>query len=529
MRRLLAYLLAASALLFWADSARAAVRPNFVVFQTDDQNAAMFWERFGSQRAMPFLHRILPQGRLLTGYQVASPICAPSRASFFSGQHPHNHQVIYNDTGGGGVRGGFDAWRQSPAYYDNFVVRLQAAGYHTAHLGKFFNNYVPAGAEDIPPGWNTWVTDSDDRSTRQYYGYNQIVRMPEEEASLRGPFGSPFYSFQRGLDALGCARCNYHTDRISRIALAEIEQTDGPFYLQLGFHTPHGDHVPPAGAQPATRHLGLARRARVPRQSSYNERRILDKPAAVRRAPLSRSEKKKIGDFWRTGLASLRSVDDSIRSVYKLLEARGLLENTYLVFLSDNGIFMGSHRFGLGKSLPYRDAVKIPAWIHGPRFYPRRSARPVSGVDWAPTFLDLAGVDSSGLRFDGQSLLEPSSYWRAQLVANLNWADLLGEPFPETDKASGKRYRSLEIGPYRYTRYWGGGAELYDFRFDGDEEYNQVGVPGYKDLALWMERRLQRARSCEEKSCNFAARPPTPSGWTRSVDSGRYPALPPKE
>ena len=129
-----------------AGTATAAVQPNIIVIQTDDQNPASL-----TPQTMPnVLRDIAGKGTTFTDYIDSGPLCCPSRAVLLTGQYGHNNGVMWNN----------------PAYADlrqkdnTLPVWLQQAGYVTAHVGKYLNLYGLATGHpnQVAPGWDQWDT-----------------------------------------------------------------------------------------------------------------------------------------------------------------------------------------------------------------------------------------------------------------------------------------------------------------------------------------------------------------------------------
>ncbi len=190
-----------------------------------------------------------------------------------------NHGVIRI----GGERGGWEGYIRNQISRENLPVWLQRAGYRTAHFGKFLNNYGGPAETTVPAGWERWVTDATDNSTREAYGYRQNI-----DGIVTEPLGDPFYDLIGGKDPLGCPElgldvCNYHTDSMSEQAAQHIlEAGKRPFYLQVDFHSPHGDSRLPIGPEPALRDYYTAIKTPTPHPPGYNEANVADKPSFLR-------------------------------------------------------------------------------------------------------------------------------------------------------------------------------------------------------------------------------------------------------
>jgi N-acetylglucosamine-6-sulfatase len=506
----------------------SASRPNIVVIQTDDQPIEQFngkWRDFAGreQLIMPNTLRLIrSQGVEFRNYVTPFPICAPSRASLLSGNYAHNHGVLRIS----GDSGGWTGYRNNPIHRENLAVWLQRSGYRTLHFGKFINWYggldEPVETE-VPPGWDRWVTDATDNSTRNFYGYLQNI-----DGRAAGPFGTSLYAPWENKDRPGClfpdpAECLYHTDSMSVQAARAIEKSGSrPFYLQLDYHAPHGDSVPPIGPEPATRHYRSALTTPGPRPPGFDEQDISDKPAFVRELPrLTPSDLRNIRNEHQRSIESLISVDQGVKRVYDALIAAGKLENTYIVFTSDNGFFLGQHRISRGKVLPYEPGLRVPMVIRGPGIEPRSvSDEVVANQDLAPTVLALSRA-RAGRRVDGRSMVrfwqEPDRISRRPILLSsylastpLRPSNYTGEP-PIVSGSSGdasvsgtvpaQSYVGIRLGPYKYVEYESGDRELYVLTRDPAELENRAGEAGYRRVAGFLGRELKRLRGCRAAEC----------------------------
>lgn len=517
----------------------SAAKPSFVVIQTDDQPRNVFDRRFRDlndnwRLIMPNTVKLIrDKGINFTQYMTPFPICAPSRASLLSGRYAHNHGVVRIS----GPRGGFEGYRNNPIMHENLAVWLQRAGYRTMHFGKFINHYggpdEPA-EELVPPGWDRWVTDATDNSTREFYGYRQNV-----DGEITDRLGWPYYDQTGGRDPDGCPWlgvqvCNYHTDSMSVQAEQAIRASAGrPFYLQVDYHTPHGDSRPPIGPEPAARHYDTALRTPGPRPLGFNEKDIRDKPSYLREAapPLKRNEINQIDTDFRKSVEALRSVDEGVGRIITALRQTGRLDDTYVIFTSDNGYFNGQHRISRGKLLPYEPAIRVPFVMRGPGIRPKtRSFEPVANHDIAPTIFRLAGARAQ-LTIDGRSMkrfwLKPrkrsrrpillSSY---QQITRLIPGDYPDDPGDELTGRKGQdasvsarspvqNYVGIRLGPYKYVRYENGETELYVLRDDPGELQNRARNPRYGGVIRYLDRQLERLRGCKGQTCRNWA-PPWP-------------------
>lgn len=117
-------------------------------------------------------------------------------------------------------------------------------------------------------------------------------------------------------------------------------------------------------------------------------------------------------------------MDELVEDILQALEAECILDNTYVIYTSDNGYQIGNHRIPAGKCLAYRESANLPFIVRGPRIPANAVYRiPSTYIDLAPTFLDIAGVDPEDFpeQFDGRSLL---AQWHDPLVTNTDSGDL---------------------------------------------------------------------------------------------------------
>ncbi len=368
-----------------ASAGPAGERPNFIVVMTDDQSPGMM-------RAMPSVKRLIgDRGASFTNSFVSYPLCCPARATMLTGQYAHNHGVKGNNALSGG---GYKALEDKPA---TIAAWLQAAGYETAFVGKWLNGLRTPRVP--PPGWSRW---------------NALV-------GAGGEGLSSFYDFevfQAGGDPVhyGTARADYQTDALNRDfvlpLIAEQALTPEPFFLWFSVHPPHDGlgRDDPAGrrcsigppdvrggrqsAIPPPRYTRRFARAPLPRPPSFNEADVSDKPKAVAGRPrLGANQREIIRMNYRCGLASLLAVDDAVHEIVAGLKRTGQLEDTVLIFTSDNGMLNGEHRIKAGKNRPYDEVLRVPLEISGPTILPGSEPdAPVANVDLAPTILDLAGA-----------------------------------------------------------------------------------------------------------------------------------------
>ncbi|HET9593733.1 MAG TPA: sulfatase [Solirubrobacterales bacterium] len=523
-------------------------RPSFVVVQTDDETLDQLYTVFNAGGiqipAMPnTLSMIAGRGMTFNRYYVSYPLCCPSRVTLLTGRYAHNSNVRGNVQ----PNGGYSGFRSRGAWSHNLATWLQGAGYRTIHIGKFLNGYGDPpydNGTEVPPGWTAWHTVLNADTHHYYYGYEL-----NDNGTIDGPFGDSGSWDTREYgerDYFGCPTstieekpCLYETDVFSRIAAEELTGTppEQPFYLQLDYTAPHGDFRRPAGPEPAPRHYTLFDGAPYPhsREEGFNEGNVNDKPRFIREAPyLSPEEIHTYRVYYDKALASLRAIDDGVKTVLDTLGGQHRLRNTYVIFVSDNGFFYGEHRLTGGKFLAYEPSTHLPFLIRGPGIKPGTATGELAAnTDIAPTILELAGVkpDKS---IDGTSLLpflrDPSLRTRRGILfesfVQTDDVEANGEPTaqravkevrprPKGGTATAsivappKDYEGIRLGPYKYIEWPDGEKELYDINKDPNELNNIVRVPNYFPIRAFLHAQLIRLEACVGHTCREAA-PPFP-------------------
>jgi N-acetylglucosamine-6-sulfatase len=433
-------------------------RPNIVFILTDDQ-------RFDALATMPNLRsELLQKGLSFDRYYVVNPLCCPSRATTLTGEYSHTTGVYFNS----GSQGGWRAFRTHELL--TIATSLHLGGYRTALIGKYLNGYDHAG--HVPVGWDRWV------------------------AMLRvGYYGVPFSV--DGHEVVTGSR-QYSTDVLADYATSFIRSVPGrqPLFLYLAPFAPHLPAIPASRDRHALANLS---RFRPP---SYNEADISDKPAYVRRHPeMSKATREDTDHIRLEQLRTLLAVDDLIDRVVRTLQEQGRLENTIVMFASDNGFLWGEHRLPNGKNRPYEESVRVPLIVRWDGHVPggtRDDQHVVGNIDLAPTWADLAGVPLLGA--DGVSMVPlltgggTAASWRKYLLI-------------EHGENGVPAFCQVHSDRYSYMLYSTGEEELYDLKTDPYELQNRAGDPSLRSIQD--EYRAEEERLCE----------PKPPGWNPTAVS----------
>ena len=498
----------------------ASSKPNVIFILTDDMTSSEL-------AGMPNVESLLAaQGTTFNKFYISFPLCCPSRATMLSGQYMHNHGVHGNNP----PNGGWPVFR--PHESNDLPVWLHDAGYYNVHIGKYLNFYASANPElPVPPGWDQWYGKVSEDAL--YYDYSMIEKT--------GPNVAPHITFY------GNQPDDYQTDVFANRALSFVNDStpaQRPFLLDLWFNSPHGPF------DPAPRDRFALAGAPLSRLPAFNERDISDKPAWLRRQirhPLSKAQIKTIDNERRRQQEQLISVDQAVGRLVQSLKDKGILDNTYIIFSSDNGIFRGEHRIASGKYLPYDPASRVPLVIRGPGI-------PAGGVsnelvwngDIPQTILQIAS-GSENPAVDGRSLLpyaqDPAKRSTRPILlegdtgpggpgvesaqsasaqareARVGVAGRRGvknlEQEPDAIKSAANidtapAYRSIRTARYEYTIYANGQSELYDMQRDPAQLNNVVHNPRYKAVKQWLLSQLIPLSTCAGAQCRVEIGPDPP-------------------
>jgi arylsulfatase A-like enzyme len=428
--------------LVWAarsPGAQADDPMNLVLVLTDDQT-------FESLSKMPYVDGRDDWTRFTNAF-IQHPLCCPSRATVLTGRYSHHHGVQSN--------------AQSKNFNDRHTLAtwLSDGGYETALIGKYFNFYPwSRGSRYIPPGWDHWF-------------------------AFEEPPGAEYYDYEVNDDgeviAYGSRSPDYSTDVLARRAQRFIETSSEPFFLEFAPNAPHGKPVP------AHRHEGAYASESAHRPPDFDETDVSDKPPWWRKRP--RVDRSAADNSRRKRHETLLAVDEAVKDLFDALDAKDALQDTVVVFMTDNGFSLGEHRW-TGKVCQYEECIRTPLLIRNPHGAPRTIGTPVSNIDLAPTLADLAGVSPS-TTVDGRSLVPL----------------LQGETLPElpvllhSERASDRfppRFWGIRTSRYKYVR---SGKhhfeELYDLLLDPYELQNRAGRSSYAAIQAELRAELKELKS----------------------------------
>lgn len=266
---------------------------------------------------------------------------------------------------------------------ETVAVHLQGAGYRTFFAGKYLNQYgkpSSGGTKHVPPGWDWWLGLV---GNSQYYNYSLSVN-----GTKRKHGDDPNQDYltkvitKHALEFLDIQSSNENEEK--------MEHESRPFFMMLSTPACHAPFTP------EPKYSGNFSTFQAPRTPNFNVKNDATKHWLLRlgEQPLSSSIVEKIDDIFRNRLRTLLTVDEMLQKVIEKLEEKDLMEDTYIIFTSDNGYHLGQFSLPLDKREPYEFDIRVPFVIRGPDVSRRLSIQsPTSNVDLAPTILNLANVD----------------------------------------------------------------------------------------------------------------------------------------
>jgi arylsulfatase A-like enzyme len=442
-----------------------------------DDHAAHAIGAYGSRlNATPGIDRLAAEGMRFDACFCTNSICSPSRATILTGTYNHVNGVTTLSTP-------FDARQVT------FPGLLRDAGYQTALIGKWHLGH--GGAHD-PTGFDRWTV------------------LPDQ-----GEYHDPTFLEPGGREVV---RRGYATDLITDLALGWIDERDPdrPFLAMVQHKAPHRSW------EPAPRHADLYADEPIPEPSTLRDDHLGRSTAAVearlRLWDLNEEDLKGIVPPGLTDDEELRwryqrfitdylrcvaALDENVGRVLDHLDARGLADDTVVVYTSDQGFFLGDHGW-FDKRFMYEESLRMPFLVRYPRLVAPGSACDaiVLNVDFAQTLLDLTGVEAPA-RMQGRSLVpllrgEAVADWRTSMYYRY-WMHL--------DGSHGVwAHRGVRTHRHKLVHYYGEGLdqpgtgpgsrpeewELFDLEADPFELTSMHDDPAHADLLGDLRDELDR-------------------------------------
>tara|TARA_Y200000002_G_scaffold380973_1_gene393753 strand:- start:989 stop:2482 length:1494 start_codon:yes stop_codon:yes gene_type:complete len=430
--------------------------PNFLFVLVDDQpfDAVGFSGRFPFLKT-PNIDRLYDEGANLENFFVTQSICSPSRASFLTGTYPHIHGVNQNN-------------KHVDPKWDEFApytAHLQAAGYQTAHIGKIHMAHKE-GKAHIRPGFDYWFS---------FIGQGKYIDPPVNDN------GNEYR--EKG----------YMTDILTEKAISWLKQKrdpNKPFSLNLWHKAVHEPHLP------AKRHQSLYKEAILPPPPyDTHKETFKGKPEWQRKKTYGFDWKKNLPipselpeQEWPINyeknmqlLRCIAAIDESLGLVLETLDAMGELENTVVIYSSDNGYFLGEHTFN-DKRLAYENSMRVPMLIRYPKMIkPKtRIKKQCLNIDMAPTILDMAGIEIPDY-MQGDSMLgllsgKPEADWRTSILFEYYLDTYWPYAGPNQIAVRTERYKLVDAFLKNDI------DELYDLELDPGEMTNLINSKDHDDI-----------------------------------------------
>ncbi|HWN99156.1 MAG TPA: sulfatase-like hydrolase/transferase [Blastocatellia bacterium] len=420
--------------------------PNILIIMTDDQGHDTLTSQF-----MPTTKALIAdQGITFTRAYIPTPICCASRAGFLTGKYARNNGVHVNKDHLAGP---------------TLVNRLHDAGYYTGLSGKYLNSW----SADPRPEFDFWV------------GWKRDLIDPY--MNISGEFKTvpgymPYIIRDSALDFL---------DRVP---------ADQPFFLMFTPVTPHTPAIPAPGDE--NLYSGLA----PWRPPNFNPAQMAGKPDWLQKLPqLTADEIKDLDESRLDQLRCLRPIDNGVRDLLQKLRDQGKLDNTLVVFYSDNGAFWGEHRIH-GKNRVYEEACRVPFALRYPPLIdvPHVENRLVAVIDLAPTIYELSGIPIPS-DVDGRSLvplMRGTPDWRDALLIE-GWPGSFihdnGDPVDRSNRMNTEtteHFRAIRTEQFVYVKTDKDSSELYDTDADPYELNNLIDDPRFSSTVKKLKKRLKR-------------------------------------
>ena len=338
---------------------------------------------------------------------------------------------------------------KDPLNIETVMSTLHTNGYYTGMVGKYLNSW----AGEARAEFNYWVSFKAGESA-----YKDPV------LNVNGEWGM---------------HPGYITYILSDYAIEFLDKASKQTEPFLLIFAPNAPHTP---ATPAEEDLPLYDQLPDYSVPSLNEEDTSDKPTSIsRKQLLNADELKLLDDKRRREILTLVSLDRKIGEILDKLKETGKLDNTVIIFISDNGLHWGEHRMD-SKSTFYEESAHVPFALRYPALVPTPYVedRLVANIDIAPTLYELAGINIP-YRVDGKSLLdlfEPGKKWRDHILL---------EGWPPRGV-----WAAVHTDRYVYGETEDDLSEFYDLKVDPYQMDNQIDNPAYQDIIAKMKKQLER-------------------------------------
>jgi arylsulfatase A-like enzyme len=459
-------------------------RPNILFIMSDDhatQAIGAYGGRLAKLNPTPNIDALARQGMRFDRVFCNNSICTPSRASIMTGQYPQSNGVL-------------DLEGHLPPERQLLPIEMKKAGYETAMIGKWHLDQEPAAFDYycVLPGQG------------KYHDPDFLIRgnkpWPRNVITMEGKHSS---------DAI--------TD-LSLEWLSSKRDRNKPFFLMHHFKAPHDmfenakrydeyledveipepDNLfsPPAGSE-ASKGMGSGvGRTHAP----WNLARKLGVPDLPNDRDYAKAGYQ---TYLKRYLRCVKGVDDNIQRLIDYLKETGELDNTIIIYTSDQGVFLGEHDL-MDKRWMYEESSRMPFIVYAPKRLQSGAINDwlINNADFAPTILELAGIQKTPDDMQGRSFADAlvggakPADWRTSLYYRY-WMHLAHSlAVPAHFGLRDERYKLIFFygcdleGENRTPAAW----EFYDLEKDPHEMQNEYSNPEYAEIIAGMKRDLKRTR-----------------------------------
>lgn len=476
-------------------------RPNILFIMTDDHSYQTISAYSDKLIETPNLDRISDEGVIFPNSFVGNSICAPSRATMLTGKHTHKNGQIDNSVT-------FDGSQIT------FPKVLNEAGYQTALVGKWHLKSDPTGFDywNILPGQGQYYNPDfiEMGEKKQFQGYcttlttnfglNWLDKRDKEKPfclllhhkaphrtwqpdtlyfdefkDMLYPVPENFFDHYEGRQAAMGQRLSIRSDDMDLVYDLKMEDAEGRIVSRFEWIKPDNPMH--------TARMNEKEKERWNKHYQAIKKDFLEKKLEGDELYLWKYQR-----YMRDYLACIRSVDENVGRVLDYLEENDLVENTLVVYTSDQGFYMGEHGW-FDKRFMYEESFRTPLLMRLPKGYKRKGeiSELVQNIDYAPTFLDFAGVKIPS-EIQGKSI-------KPLLINDKNkeWRDAVYYHYYEfPNEHMVKKHYGIRTDRYKLIHFyddidvW----ELYDLEKDPDEMNNIFGQKENAEIQKKLEVKL---------------------------------------
>ena len=475
-------------------SALAAEKPNILFIMTDQQRWDCVAANGNKIIQTPNMDRLAARGANFTHAFVSSPVCVPSRISFFTGRYAHSHRNRVNYTP-----------------LDRREVLMQArfkeAGYRTAVVGKL--HYYPATPEEAQrTGFDVVELHDGVGYTDLWSDYVKWWRANDTEHGGMKNYRALAKDIEPGKNPYRAMIDTKFTDTAwtgerSRQQLKELAAGTQPFFLHVSFWKPHSPYEigPPYDS--------LYDDVEIPLPEEFSDEDLAKLPLPVQKLALRAGGKARLTSreqlqwIYRSYYGAITHVDHEIGLLLDVLEATGTAENTLIVFSSDHGDQLLEHGIN-GKNCFFGSSVRVPFMLSLPgRIKPARYDELIETIDLMPTLLEFMNVpepvECQGRSFApliadmGRDYTPHDVVFSENVIPEVINSGGLDLPFEKGKGVDGIRHpdaKMVRSNRWKYCYYADGYAELYDLSKDPAEANNLAGKAEVQAVESELRKRL---------------------------------------